>query len=213
MNDETKLFGGIIVATLAIVGIAVFFLSRPAAPPKPVDENLLIRSDSPRTSTSSAAITLVEFGDYQCPACGVYDSMVKKIVEEYKDSVNFVFREYPLPNHKNAMITAQAAVASGKQGKYWEMHDVLYARQEEWSQSEKAKELIRKYAKELELDMDVFSQDLESEEVKKVVQAGIQDGKALGVNSTPSFFLDRIKITNPANYEDFETLIQEAIQK
>lgn len=211
MNDETKLFGGIILATLVIVGVAVFFLSQPVAPPKPVDEKLLIRDDSPRTSTASAAISLVEFGDYQCPACGAYSPFVKKILENFKDSVTFVFREYPLSIHPNAAITSQAAVAAGKQGKYWEMHDMLYEKQAQWSESGTAKELLLGYAKDIGLDVPQFAKDLESAEVKEAVQAGIRDGNALGINATPTFYLDRLKITNPTNYVEFETLVKQAL--
>ncbi len=215
MNDETKLFGGIILATVAIIGGALFFLSggNGSSNALKADPTLLIRSDSPKISTSSATVTMVEFGDYQCPACGAYHPVVQQVLSDFKGSLNFVFREFPLPMHPNAPIGAAAAVAAGKQGKYWEMHDALYTKQTDWSEGTDARAKILGYAKDISLDVVQFTKDLDSAEVKSFVDRDTQDANALGVNETPTFYLDGVKLTNPASVADFEAIIKAEIQK
>lgn len=212
MNSETKFFGGIILVTLVIVGGAIFFLSQPPAPLQRADESLLVRQDSPKISTDSARLTLVEFGDYQCPACAVYHPMVNQLLEEYKDLLTFVFREFPLSGHQHADITARAAVAAGFQHKYWEMHTVLYEKQTEWSESKDIQADIINYAKDLGLDMEKFQNDLGSQEVKAFIDRDKQDGYTLGVNATPTFYFDGYKMQNPAGYADFKAIVEEALK-
>lgn len=211
MNSETKVFGGIILVTLVLVGAAMFFLSKPPVPPTRADETLLVREDSPRISTDSARITFVEFGDYQCPACAAYEPIIKRLMDTYGEDLAFVFREFPLTGHQYADITARAAVAAGLQGKYWEMHDLLYGNQDEWSESADAKPIILGYAEKIGLDMEDFALDLDSDGVKAVVDRDRQDGLALGVNATPTFYLDGFKLENPAGYEEFDALVSQVL--
>lgn len=215
MNDEKKLFAGIIVGTIVIIGVALAFLSgnSGSSSAQKVDEKILIRSDSPKISTSSATVTLVEFGDYQCPACGAYSSVVKQVLSDFKDSITFVFREYPLPMHPNAPLAAQAAVAAGRQGKYWDMHYTLYDKQTDWSLGTDARAKILGYAKEMGLDVVKFTKDMDSDVVKEVVSRDTTDGNTLGVNATPTFYLNAEKIENPKSLADFETLVKAAILK
>ncbi len=215
MSDETKLFVGIIVATVAIIGGALFFLSgnSSAGTPQKADMSLLIRPDSYKISTTSATVTLVEFGDYQCPACGAYHPLVKQVLSDFKSSLTYVFREFPLPMHPNAPIAADAAQAAGKQGKYWEMHNMLYEKQAEWSEGTDARKYILGYAKDIGLDVPTFTKDLDSAEIKNIVDRDTQDGNSLGVNATPTFYLDGIKLENPGSLADFEALVKAAIAK
>lgn len=214
MSDETKLFAGIIVATVAIIGGALFFLSGSSkSTVQKANPALLIRPDSYRLSTPSATVTLVEFGDYQCPACGAYHPVVKQLLLDFKDSLSFVFREFPLPMHPNGPISAQAAQAAGKQGKYWEMHNMLYEKQAEWSEGNDARTFILGYAKDIGLNVAQFTKDLDSTEIKNIVDRDTQDGNSLGVNATPTFYLNGEKLENPGNLADFESLIKAAINK
>lgn len=214
MNSETKLFGGIILATVALIAGAIFFLSgKPSASTVLADQKLLVRDDSFKTATGSSKVTLVEFGDYQCPACSLYHPMVKALLEKYKDSLMFVFREYPLPMHQYAPISAAAAVAAGRQGKYWEMHTMLYERQSEWSTGTDAREKIVGYAKEIGLSMDQFTRDLDSKEVKDFIDRDVADGEALSVNATPTFYINRKKVENVGTLGEFESLIQAELTK
>ncbi len=213
MKNETKLFLGIIVGTVALVAGAVLIFSRPAAQVR-VDASLLVRPDSHSTATQSAAVVLVEFSDYQCPACRTYYPMVKQIERDFSGSLAFVYRNFPLTNiHRNAQTAAEAAEAAGMQGKYWEMNDKLFATQNEWSAAESPKDTFVGYAKSLGLDAGKFSRDMDSDAVKQKIQKDVDDGNALGLTGTPTFYLNNVKIDNPAGLADFEALIRKAIDK
>jgi len=210
MKGETKLFLGIIIGTIVIVGIGIALLSRPATPVK-VDPSRLSRADSNKISTSSATVTLVEFSDFQCSACRVYYQMVKEITGTYKESMTFAYRNFPLTDlHPNAQIAAQAAEAAGLQGKYWEMHDFLFTKQSDWSESTSPRDIFARYAESLGMNVDQFKKDIDSDAVKNRIAVDVNDGNALGINATPTFFLNNQKIENPANLVDFEVLIKNA---
>jgi len=139
----------------------------------------------------SAPVTLEEFADFQCPSCGAYYPELKKIETEFGENLRVIFRERPLiPPHQHALMAAQAAEAAGMQGRFWEMHDKLYENQTAWSEATDLAPTFVDYAKQIGLDTDRFMKDLNGEEVAKRI---FQDGKrahALGVNSTPTFFVN-----------------------
>lgn len=212
MNSETKLFAGIIAATFVIIAGAAFIFSRPTNAPK-VDPKILVREDSNKFGSPSATVTLVEFGDLQCPACGAYHLVVKQLMDKYKDSLSLVFRHFPLNIHPNAVPASKAVEAAGKQGKYWEMYNKIYESQKEWSAEKNTINVFAGYAQGLGLNVDQFKKDLDDKEIQKKIDRDVADGTSLGVNSTPSFYLNNEKIQNPASLEDFETLIKAAILK
>ncbi len=161
----------------------------------------------------NSSVTLVEFGDFQCPACSAYYPLVKKVMEEFNGKINFVFRNYPLPSHKNATPAHQAAEAAGIQGKFWEMHDAIYENQEEWSASTKVEDTFETYAKDSGLDVKKYKTDVKSEEVKNRINKDLADGNLAGITGTPTFFLNGQKIGNPQSYEAFKKLIEDALAK
>lgn len=115
------------------------------------------------TGNTKANVTLVEYGDFQCPFCAQYHSIVEQVEEKYKDRIAFQFRHLPLLQiHQNAFASARAAEAADAQGKFWEMYDVLYQRQNEWSSSTKSLEIFSGYAQQLGLNVDQFKQDFAS---------------------------------------------------
>lgn len=213
MKNETKLFLGIIIGTIAIVIAGILILSRSAAPVS-VNTSLLVRADSNKIATGSGTITMVEFGDFQCPACGVYYPVVKQVISDFHNQMTYVFRNFPLDTvHANAHIAAQAAEAAGKQNKYWEMHDMLYEKQSDWADKNNAKDIFSGYAQTLGLSVDQFKKDIDSSEVTAKVQEDVDDANALGISQTPTFFIDGQKIDNPASLADFEALVRGAIDK
>jgi protein-disulfide isomerase len=139
----------------------------------------------------NAPVTLEEFGDFQCPVCGTYYSELKKIEAEFGDKVRVIFRQYPLiPMHEHALMAAQAAEAAGLQGKFWEMHDKLYENQTTWTPAKDLVPIFVDYAKQIGIDPDRFMKDLNGEQVAQRI---FQDGKrvhALGLQGTPSFFVN-----------------------
>jgi protein-disulfide isomerase len=139
----------------------------------------------------NAPVTLEEFGDFQCPSCGVYYAELKKIEDEFGTRLRVIFREYPLyPNHEHAVLAAQAAEAAGLQGRFWDMHDKLYENQKSWSEPKDVLPIFVDYAKQIGLDTDRFTRDLTSDAVAaRITQDGIR-GHALGVTGTPTFFIN-----------------------
>lgn len=213
MKGETKLFLGIIgVTILVIVGTVFFFSNQPTTGPK-VDSSILVRSDSEKIASDSAAVTLVEFADFQCPACGAYHPLLKQLLPEFAGKLNFVYRNFPLSQHQNAPLAAQVAEAAGRQGKFWPLYDALYDKQNEWSTAGNARDLFLGYAKALGLDTEKLNKDADLQDIKNLIDRDTQDGNAAGVNSTPTFFLNGEKLTNPASLADFRTLIKAAILK
>ena len=140
---------------------------------------------------AAAPVTLEEFGDFQCPSCGTYEPELKKIEAEFGDKLKVIFRELPLlPMHEHALMAAQAAEAAGLQGKFWEMHDLLYENQSKWVEQKDLVPVFVDYAKQLGLNPDQFMKDLSGE---TVTQRIFQDGKrahSLGLKGTPSFFVN-----------------------
>ena len=139
----------------------------------------------------SAPVVLEEFGDYQCPPCGMMHPVLKKITEDYGERVAVVFRNFPLQKiHKNAFSAARAAEAAGVQGRFWEMNDIIYKNQKQWSESPEPRPLFESYARQLGLDIDKFKADADKPETAARIMADFQRGDALGVTGTPSIFLN-----------------------
>lgn len=215
MSTEVKVLTGISVVTIALVVGAALMLggkSTPEKPIPPVDQKVLIKQDSHKIGAKDPKVVLVEFGDYQCPACGAAHPVVKQITEEYKDKVLFIFRNYPLNIHQNSKIAAEAAEAAGAQGKYFEMHDELYDNQKDWGESPKAKEKIMQYAEKLKLDMNKFKSDVESNKYEAKIQQDISDGNTGGVEATPTFYINGVKITGGLPYNEFKKKIDDALK-
>jgi len=169
---------------------------------------LFMPSDQVKGSTE-ASITIVEYSDFQCPACAAYYPIVKQLTSEYGDRVKFVYRHFPLSQiHANAERAAHAAEAAGIQGKFWEMHDMLFENQKVWAESSNPDELFIGYAVSLGIDQGVFEKALDSKEVKEKVTKDYLSGMRARINGTPTFFLNSKQIQNPRNYDEFKALIE-----
>ncbi|EKE15436.1 MAG: protein-disulfide isomerase [uncultured bacterium] len=211
-----KVLLGIFLATVLILLGGAFFLNRKNSPTtnsSKVDEKLLIREDSVKISSPSAQTTLVEFSDFQCPACGAYHPVIKQLLEEFKGKINFVYRHFPLDQHQNALPAAYASEAANEQSKFWEMYDLLFEKQDSWSEQGNPEEIFSQYAKSLGLDEERFKQDFASQQTRQKVANDRLDGQTLGVNSTPTFFLNGVKLTNPSSFDDFKAIIAGEIAK
>ncbi len=178
--------------------------------PKTVLDNDHVRGDK------NSPVTLIEYGDFQCPGCGSYYSIIKSLEQTYAGKVNFVFRHFPLIQiHPNAFAASRAAEAAGKQGKFFEMHDKLYETQKLWGQaSTNQQALFEGYAEELGLNMETFKKDYASSEVADRINSDLEIGKQeFGIDSTPTFIIDGVKIENPKDAAGFSKLLDEAIAK
>ena len=160
-----------------------------------------------------APVTVIEYSDFQCPACALYYPVVEQLIAS-STNVRVVYRHFPLypKPHPNAMIAAQAAEAAGKQGKFWEMYHFLFPGQNTWADlsQEKALDIFRGYATDIGLNISQYNTDFDSPEVKAKITADRTEGDALGINGTPTFFVNGKAIVNPKGYEAFKKIIDEA---
>jgi protein-disulfide isomerase len=164
--------------------------------------------------SSTAPVSLIEYGDYQCPACGAYYPIVKQLLAAEGSNIFFVFRNFPLPQHPDAEAAAEAAEAAGLQGQYWPMHDLLYENQNTWSQalpSDVAADYFNGYASSLGLNVAKFDADMNSSQVANKIANDVAGGNAASINHTPTFFVNLTQIPNPASYDDFKSVIDQAI--
>lgn len=142
-------------------------------------------------------VLLIEYGDYQCPSCGGANPNINALMEEYGEDITFVFRNFPLTSiHPNTRAAGAVAEAAGLQGKFWEMHDLLYEKQNDWSGLDATKRttIFSGYATELGLDMDKFNTDIAAANVNKKISFDMALGKSVNVSATPSFFLNGDKV-------------------
>src|SRR3989338_725972 len=213
MTKEAKIISGVGVIFFALFALLIY-KTNTGSQIAIADPNLLIGQLSYMTGTKEAKVNIVEFGDYQCPACAYASPIVQELVKAYKNNpnVNFVFRNFPLPQHSNLMTPAGAPEAARVQGKFLEMSEMLYGRQNEWSGNSKALEIFIGYAKELGLDINLFTDSVSQEKFKDIIIKDRSDGQALGVNSTPSFFINGEKLNGIPGLEEFKKIIDGKLQ-
>jgi protein-disulfide isomerase len=212
-TTQRLLVWGGVLAALALVVLGLIKLGSGGSYTSTYNGGLPpVTSDDWVTGSLIASTTLIEYGDFQCPACGSAEPFVHQLRQEFGNNVRFVYRQYPLPQHPLAPITAQAAEAAGKQNKFWEMHDRLFADQTSWTtQSEgQMRDTVTKYAQELGLNMDQFKRDLDSSEVKTRITQQTNDGTKAGVQSTPSFFLNG-NLLQLSTFADLRNAIRQSL--
>lgn len=167
-----------------------------------------VASADPVRGDASAPVTIVEFSDYQCPFCARVNPTLAKVRETYGNKVKIVFKDFPLPNHLQAPKAAEAAHCAAEQGKYWEMHDAMFANQ-------RALEVpgLKQAAASLGLDATAFSQCLDSGKHAATVTAGMGQGQRLGVNSTPTLYINGRPIIGALPFDAFKQVIDEELAK
>ncbi len=214
MGGEKKFIIGIGVLTVIIVVAGAMLLGKQKPPEAQntdkIDEALLLKDPKNGIGDPNAPVQIVEFGDYQCPACEAAYPIMKDLVSKNQNKVYFVFRNFPLSVHPNSQITSKAAEAAALQGKFWEMHDILYEKQKEWATSQNPKDLIDGYAKSIGLDIDKFNGDLDK--VTGQVNSDYDLGNKYGVNSTPTFFINGIKYPGVQQEGQLQQLIDQLSQ-
>ncbi|GAB5410399.1 MAG: hypothetical protein BalsKO_27640 [Balneolaceae bacterium] len=156
----------------------------------------------------NAKVTLVKYSDYQCPACKYFVPIEHQLKEDFGDDINIVVKNFPLSMHPYAHVAARSSEAARKQGKYQEMHDMIFEGQEIWSKGN-AESIFVGYARALELDVAQFQQDMNSADMNRIVMSDRREGRDLGVNSTPTFFINGDVIEeNPGTYPAFKALVE-----
>lgn len=165
-----------------------------------------------QADNSQAEVIVVQYSDFECPACRSYYLMMREMLVQFGDRVAFVYRHFPLNEiHRDAELAARAAEAAGKQGKFWEMHDLLYEKQNEWSGASDVSTKFESYARLLSLNIELFKADIDSKDIIKLVRAQRQSAIELGLQATPSFFINGRQIQNPASVEEFKSLLNQSL--
>lgn len=185
----------IIVAAVAVaaVGSGVFLYRAKiaAAGPKPDARNADKGSaDGHVLGSAAAPVTLEEFGDFQCPPCGRLSEPINELQKDFGSKLKVVYRNFPLAVHRHAREAAAAAEAAGLQGKFWQMHDLLFREQAVWSKADDAVSLFNAYAGMIGLDLDRFKKDMQSPEVEERITTDQKRGSDIGVRNTPTLFLN-----------------------
>jgi protein-disulfide isomerase len=184
--------------------------ARPARPNRP-DANREYEVDlggAPTKGSDDAVVTIVEWSDFQCPFCNRVAPTLAQIEKEYGDQVRIAFKHMPLSIHAQAPQAHAASEAAHRQGKFWEMHDLIFANQRDLSA-----ETLARYAQEIGLDMDQFGKDIAAEDVMKRIDDDLQQASKLGVTGTPSFFINGRYLSGAQPFPNFKRLIDDAIEK
>ncbi|MBI4036332.1 DsbA family protein [Candidatus Daviesbacteria bacterium] len=215
MRSETKILGSILLFSLALIAGAVIILGRGSS-------NTVIESNTKsmeidyakgqKIGSDSAKVRLVEFSDFQCPACKAAEPAVKQVLVKYKDNLQFIYRHFPLPQHKNAKSAATLAEKAAESGKFWQMHDLLFETQESWSAAGDPTDFFLSLAARLELDQDQVKKALENRPFDGKINEDVADGQSLGVNSTPTFFINGKKL-NLRNFTDLDKAVVDELNK
>jgi protein-disulfide isomerase len=162
----------------------------------------------PSKGKEDAPVTIVVFSDYECQFCGRAAETIRTVLAHYGDDVRFVMRDYPLPSHRGAPKAAEAAHCAGEQQKFWDMHDRLFAKGGSIGRGD-----LSRIARDLALDTEAFEQCVDSNKYKSVWQRGLDDGLALGVRSTPTFFVNGRLFAGAASFESFQKVIDEELAR
>ena len=156
----------------------------------------------------NSGVLLVEYSDFQCPACAQYYPIIQQVVEQYSDQLTFVYRHFPLRTiHKNSQLAAQAAEAAGLQDKFWEMHDQLFEHQTEWANLPDPTDTFIGYAQAIGMNTEQFAEELTSDFVEQQVNADYASGNGAGVDSTPTFYINGTKMKAPSTLGAFQQMI------
>lgn len=196
MKNIPLLVGTIIGSVLLVIALSVGLSSRSPEDVSEVIVDTQTVSEGGRHTkgAESSGISIVEFSDLQCPACKAALPVVNQLIAQHGDDVTFVYRHLPLDSiHPNARHAAWASEVASESDKFWEMHDLLFEKQEEWSQIASEDALIAQfgeYASTLDLDKDAFIERIKSPEIADLVQADVTAGNAAGVTGTPTFFVN-----------------------
>jgi protein-disulfide isomerase len=164
--------------------------------------------DNPAKGPENAPVTLIEFSDFQCPYCARVNPTLKKLQEAYPDKLRIVFRDHPLLSlHKNAQIAAEAAACAHEQGKFWEMHDRLFANQAKLEPAD-----LKQHAADLGLETEAFNKCFDAGKYKAEVQRDTEEASRLGVSGTPAFFINGRLLVGAQPYESFVQVIDEELE-
>jgi len=212
MSNKTKPFIVIVVAVAMAAGIAVYWSRQSSASGESAANAapLAVNAGGGHIrGKAEAPLTLVEFGDYECPSCGYYYPMVEEVLRRYPDKVKLEFHHYPLIQmHQHALAAAMAAESASEQGKFWEMHDKLYQHQSQWARDPNPEAQFLAFAAEIGLDANKFMRGMKSPDNERRILEDIQRGSNAKVEGTPTFFINGVSLNPlPSGVDEFAAII------
>jgi len=201
----------IIAVITVIIFVAIIVLAQNAPSTKPslrkIENVELIAPHTYKKGASEPKVTLVEFSDFQCPACKAFHPVLLQILDKYKADVQLAYRNFPLPMHEDAKLAAVAAQAAGAQGRFWDYADILYNNQDKLKKDD-----LIKYAESAGMNVEKFKKDLDDSTIIEQVESDLRLGYQIGVNATPTFVMNNV-VMDFGNITQFEEQIVEAIKK
>jgi protein-disulfide isomerase len=200
----------VVVALVVVLSFMVFLVVKNKKETVPIERDTSIVLESHYKGAEQPVILIEEYGDFQCPACAAYVELVKTVVDEFGDSVRVQYKHFPLTQiHPHAFTAAQVAEAAGIQGKFWEMHDVLFENQEEWSRMTRtgAKKKFLEYAESLGLDTTQLERQMLDPQIREKIFSDQASGTKIRVGGTPSFTMNGDLVETPRNIDEFRALI------
>jgi protein-disulfide isomerase len=209
LTTETKILIGVLAVTVLIIVGGAWWAGRPNVPVV-ADSARLVIPEAPVLGDSASPVTVVEFGDFECPACAALYGALKQVKDPQGGipGARFVFRQYPLPQHPHAALAAEASLAAHAQGKFWEYHNQLFEHQDKL-----AREDLIEYARAIGLNVDDFTKALDEHTYKDAVQRDQADGLALRIQGTPSLFINGVLYTGNYAAADLKAAIEAAAQQ
>lgn len=199
----------IIVVAIVLAAGAGYFLTRDRSVMSSAPVGAVVALQGGHSiGPQKAPLTLVEFGDYECPTCGIYNPIVHEVLNRFPQ-IRFEFHHFPLVNlHRNALAAATAAEAAGDQNHFWEMHDLLFQHQKDWENSAAPNEIFIAYAAQLGLDTNQFQRDLQSPAIGQRITEDVTRALDAKVPATPTFLINGQIVNTPKTVEEFTQLIQ-----
>jgi protein-disulfide isomerase len=214
-KSGVMIWGGLAAVVLVVAG-AIWFTTRPDANASATTPGTMTNLADVGTEwgkgNPNAKLRIVEYGDFQCGACAYFHPIVQEVMEEFGDEVYFVWRHFPLSSHQFSTLAASASEAAGRQGKFWEMHDLIMRNQQTWARG-MATSMFLQFARELGLNDVQFQQDVRSPEVLAKIQDDFNSGRQLNLRSVPTFFFNGEMIRNPNDVNAFKALVREHLTR
>lgn len=215
MSAETKILGGILIGSFALMIGLVLIFSNKSNDLQQNGENQVYAIDyskGQKIGSDSAKVKLVEFSDFQCPACKGYEPHVKDLRETYKDDLQLIYKHFPLPQHKNAEAAANFSEYAATQGKFWEVHDALFETQQEWESLNDPKDFFVGIGKSLGLNEQQIIEAIEKKLFKGKINEDVAEGRSIQVNATPTFYLNGQKL-KMQNFMDLKNAVEQELKK
>ncbi len=201
---------GIGLVIIAVIGVLIWIGERQDSADQPSAVTGEVTDIDHVRGPEDAPVTVIEYADFQCPTCAAFAPVMDRLADEYPNEMRLVLRYFPLKSiHPNAMASAEAVEAAALQNKFWEMHDLMFDKQDEWETLSNPEAKFEEYAQSLDLDVDKFKSDMNSKSVRDRVDADFDSAMTTGLSGTPSFFVNgELLEDTPQGYEAFKAIIE-----